>query len=368
MAIDPRISLTPAPTVNVGQRFGQALQNVQALDNLQQNRRLAPLKEQQAQMNVDYQTQVQPMQVAAMQREQAQASNPLNIEAQKIQQLQTIGADYAQGLNQALATGNIDNVQQYIQSKAQQYKGLPEVAQGITQDLQQLLTPTGMQELQAEVNAITQAGQQQASVKSYAPIVNPDDGSLAIPTFNPSTGEAELVTVQGATQLTPKQEQQAELRKGLLQQASKVSGDAFEQLRGNRQSIATMNEAVKAIDNNASSGFFSKYLPSFRESTIQLENAAQRMGLDVIAATTFGALSEGELRLAMDTAVPSNLKPKALKSWLGERITAKKKLSRELTKMAVELGKGKTTIAEYLEKNATLDERSELDILSDYGL
>ena len=367
MAIDPRISLTPAPTVNVGQRFGQALQNVQALDNLQQNRRLAPLKEQQAQMNADYQAQVQPMQVAAMQRQQAQANDPLNIEAQKIQQLQAIGADYAQGLNQALATGNADNVQQYIQSKAQQYRDLPEVAQGITQDLQQLLTPTGMQELQAEVNAMAQAGQQQVSVKSYKPIIN-DDGTLGIPTYNPNTGESKLVTVQGATQLTPEQKQQAELRKGLLEQASKVSGDAFEQLRGNRQSIATMNEAVKAIDDGASSGFFSKYLPSFRESTIQLENAAQRMGLDVIAATTFGALSEGELRLAMDTAVPSNLKPKALKSWLSERITAKKKLSRELTKMAVELGKGKTTIAEYLEKNATMDERSEMDILSDYGL
>ena len=367
MAIDPRISLTPAPTINVGQRFGQALQNVQSLDNLQQNRRLAPLKEQQAQMNVDYQTQVQPMQVAAMQREQAKASNPLNIEAQKIQQLQTIGADYAQGLNQALATGNADNVQQYIQSKAQQYKDLPEVSQGITQDLQQLLTPTGMQELQAEVNTSLQGNQQQASRKSYAPLTL-SDGSVGIPVYNPNDNTSELVTVQGATQLTPEQKQQAELRKGLLEQASKVSGDAFDQLRGNRQTITTMNEAIKAIDNNASSGFFSKYLPSFRESTIQLENAAQRMGLDVIAATTFGALSEGELRLAMDTAVPSNLKPKALKSWLNERITAKKKLSRELTKMAVELGKGKTTVAEYLEKNATMDERSELDILSDYGL
>ena len=356
MAIDPRISLTPAPTINVGQRFGQALQNVQSLDNLQQNRQLAPLKQQAAQMNVDM-----------MSQQQAQANDPLNIQANRVQQMQVIGADYAQGLNNALATGNQEVVAQFIQSKAQQYKDLPEVAQGITQDLQQLTTPQGMQELQAEVNTNLQGGQQQASVKSYAPIVNPD-GTLGIPTFDPIKKEAKLVTVQGAKQLTPEQKQQSEIRKGLLQQASKVSGDAFEQLRGNRQTIATMNEAVKAIDNNASSGFFSRYLPSFRESTIQLENAAQRMGLDVIAATTFGALSEGELRLAMDTAVPSNLKPKALKSWLGERITAKKKLSRELTKMAVELGKGKTTIAEYLEKNATLDERSEIDILSDYGL
>jgi len=356
MAIDPRISLTPAPTINVGERFGQALRNVQGYDNLQQNRQLAPLKQQAAQMNIDMLSQ-----------QQTQANDPLNIEAQNIQQMQVIGADYAQGLNQALATGNQEVVAQFIQSKAQQYNKIPEVVQGITQDLQQLLTPTGMQELQAEVNTSLQGNQQQASRKSYAPLTL-SDGSVGIPVYNPNDNTSELVTVQGATQLTPEQKQQAELRKGLLEQASKVSGDAFDQLRGNRQTITTMNEAIKAIDNNASSGFFSKYLPSFRESTIQLENAAQRMGLDVIAATTFGALSEGELRLAMDTAVPSNLKPKALKSWLNERITAKKKLSRELTKMAVELGKGKTTVAEYLEKNATMDERSELDILSDYGL
>ena len=106
MAIDPRISLTPAPTVNVGQRFGQALQNVQSLDNLQQNRRLAPLKEQQAQMNVDYQTQVQPMQVAAMQREQAQANDPRNqaILSQNI--VNELDQNNARQAQQAISTGN----------------------------------------------------------------------------------------------------------------------------------------------------------------------------------------------------------------------------------------------------------------------
>ena len=53
MAIDPRISLTPAPTINVGERFGQALRNLQGYDNLQQNRQLAPLKQQAAQMQME---------------------------------------------------------------------------------------------------------------------------------------------------------------------------------------------------------------------------------------------------------------------------------------------------------------------------
>ena len=73
--------------------------------------------------------------------------------------------------------------------------------------------------------------------------------------------------------------------------------------------------------------------------------------LDVISATTFGALSEGELRLAMNTAVPLNLEPKALKKWLQDKKKAQQKLGSELYKMATTLGKGKTTIAEYLEQN-----------------
>ena len=372
MAIDPRISLMGTPAINVGQRYGQALQNIKQSDSIRQNRMLAPLEQQQAQMKVDLMKAAQPGMI-----NQAQFANSGLSQAIATQeQVQQFDFANAQSLSTALNTGNpqiINNelmrqkaVVQQLVSQGQ----LPETElQEIDAAMAMVSQPGGLQALSQGTNSFLQSadGEKQIARKSYAPVTLPD-GSVGIPVYNPNDHTSELVKVEGATQQTPEQKQQTELRKGLLQQAGKVSSDAFEQLRGNRQTIATMNEAIKAVDKNASSGFFSKYLPSFRESTIKLENAAQRMGLDVIAATTFGALSEGELRLAMDTAVPSNLKPKALKSWLNERITAKKKLSRELTKMAIELGKGKTTIAEYLEKNATMDERSELDILSDYGL
>ena len=48
-------------------------------------------------------------------------------------------------------------------------------------------------------------------------------------------------------------------------------------------------------------------MPSVTEASASLENAMNRMGLDVIGSVTFGALSEGEMRLAMDTAVPRGL-------------------------------------------------------------
>ena len=96
-------------------------------------------------------------------------------------------------------------------------------------------------------------------------------------------------------------------------------------------------------------------MPSFRKSTIKLESAAKRLGLNVVTATTFGALSEGELKLAMDVAVPRDLQPQDLKDWLVVRRDARIKLSRELENMAIALGTEGITGAEYLKRQREND-------------
>jgi hypothetical protein len=70
----------------------------------------------------------------------------------------------------------------------------------------------------------------------------------------------------------------------------------------------------------------------------------------------------------MDTAMPGNLQPKELRRWLVDRRAAKRKLANELSKMAIKLGKGKTTIAEYLEGNATFDYGGKGDLSKDKGI
>lgn len=301
------------------------------------------------------------------------ATSPEAQEAQRIQTLQAIGADYAKGLSSALASGNTDQVKQYIQQKINSYSqaGIGQDVLGQIQgDIAQLDTPTGMQELLAEANSVLiPAGTQ----SNFAPQISPvqtdiETGQKYVIKTDRNTGQSGRIDVKDAKGRTPEQEEQAAIRTSLLNDAAEVSKASFDQLKGVRSSISTIDEAISAIEKDATSGFFAKYFPSFKESTIALENTAQRMGLDVISATTFGALSEGELKLAMDTAMPRNLKPKALKKWLTERKNAKVKLARELSKMAITLGKGKVTIAEHLEDNATFDERSDEDILSEYGL
>jgi hypothetical protein len=98
--------------------------------------------------------------------------------------------------------------------------------------------------------------------------------------------------------------------------------DSFSKLQ---TSLGNIDEAISAIDGGAQSGLVYNMLPSVTEASASLENAMNRMGLDVIGSVTFGALSEGEMRLAMSTAVPQNLAPAELRAWLVRRRDAQAK-------------------------------------------
>jgi hypothetical protein len=62
--------------------------------------------------------------------------------------------------------------------------------------------------------------------------------------------------------------------------------------------------------------------------------------LDVIGSVTFGALSEAELQLALDTALPTDLSGPALIEYLDRKIVAQEKVAREQQKLAEYLLRG----------------------------
>jgi hypothetical protein len=140
-----------------------------------------------------------------------------------------------------------------------------------------------------------------------------------------------------------------------LKSAQARSEKAIDSIVSIRSEVGNLDEAIQAIEEGAESGRISNWLPSFRKSTIKLESAAKRLGLNVVTATTFGALSEGELKLAMDVAVPRDLGPQDLKDWLTSRRDARIKLSRELENMAIALGTEGITGAEYLKRQRDND-------------
>ena len=71
------------------------------------------------------------------------------------------------------------------------------------------------------------------------------------------------------------------------------------------------------------------------------------MALDVVGATTFGALSEGELRLAKDVALPTGLDTAELKDYLTRKKAAQIKLRDYYNEQIQHLDQG-GTIASFL--------------------
>jgi len=156
----------------------------------------------------------------------------------------------------------------------------------------------------------------------------------------------------GFDRLTPQQLADIDVKKtsekALVTQAATASKEAFDSLKGVRKTIANMNDAIATLDKGAETGPIISKLPSFRQAAIELDNIKGRMGLDVVGATTFGALSESELKFALDVALPDSLEPAALKDWLTRKKEAQTKLSDELRKAASFLGTPGNTIADYI--------------------
>ncbi len=95
--------------------------------------------------------------------------------------------------------------------------------------------------------------------------------------------------------------------------------------------IRLYGEGMDKIDDGAITGYISNnFIPSFRQSTIELENIGNQLGLQVIQGVTFGALSAGEMKLAMETAMPKNAQPAALRKWLNDKKAAQTKLRKQL--------------------------------------
>lgn len=197
------------------------------------------------------------------------------------------------------------------------------------------------------------------------------DGSLKVITVGGETlsGQKALDFVNAATERGADLEYRknlarrsgvlgAEIELGGAAEGAKVAGgkmveaafDAYQQAQKANQSIGTINEAIAAIDAGAKSGLVYNMLPNVTEASAALNNAMNRMGLDVISSVTFGALSEAEMNLAMETAVPRNLSPADLRNWLVKKADAQAKARDALMAAARYLGKPSNSLEDWLDR------------------
>ena len=116
------------------------------------------------------------------------------------------------------------------------------------------------------------------------------------------------------------------------------------------------------MEENANTGVIADKLPNWKASSVALETVKNELGLDVVGSVTFGALSQGELSLALNTALPTNLSEDALVDWIDRKIVAQRKLQDYLYAQARFLSAGDKTLADWLdEAEARKEERERIE-------
>ncbi len=154
-------------------------------------------------------------------------------------------------------------------------------------------------------------------------------------------GEARAQAIRDAQQFGIDVQRERAGGRELAKISAQEGKKALDGARSAQGNIANLKEARRLVaEEGASTGVLQKYLPTFRDSTIALREVQRRLGLDVIGSVTFGALSEGELRLALETALPTDLSGPALIEYLDRKITAQQKVAQEQQKLAEYLLRG----------------------------
>lgn len=187
------------------------------------------------------------------------------------------------------------------------------------------------------------------SKANYTPL---DTDGIGENAFNPVGAEI----IQSSTGMTGTEETTEAARLNSIRIAQGIGEGYYKQVEGIDSTLRNLEEARDEIDAGANTGWADKWLPTFRASTLALESAANRLGLDVIGSVTFGALSEGELRLAMDTALPLAMEEKELREWINKRMVAKQKLRNYLESAAMRLTGYNTTLPDFIAEERMLRE------------
>jgi hypothetical protein len=180
-----------------------------------------------------------------------------------------------------------------------------------------------------------------------------DDGTVQLVR---KSGAVEVKSPEAATKELVKEAQRfgAELQglrsgeRDAAKAAINQSIDAFKKLAPIKKNIKNLNEGIRLIDEGAQSGVIAKRFPSIKTASIALENLQGRLGLDVIADVTFGALSESELAFAKDTALPIGLEGEPLKEWLARKRDSQKVLAETLEEAALFLGEPGNSVPDYI--------------------
>lgn len=177
MALEPRISLALNQPVNVGQRFGQSLQNVRQFDALQQQRQQAPFQNQLLQLRTELAQAQQP----AMLQQAEQAASPLSQVTGQQQQMLQLATISAQNLKTAFDSNSRVGVISGLTALRDQLTTAgapPQQIAEIEADIAQANTAEGFEALRQENQQFLQQvnGQQGTQMQRFNALVQAAQG------------------------------------------------------------------------------------------------------------------------------------------------------------------------------------------------
>jgi len=130
-----------------------------------------------------------------------------------------------------------------------------------------------------------------------------------------------------------------------------IGTEAFKKISPIRKNISNYDEAIRLIEKEgANTGVIASRLPSLFASSIELDNLGQTMGVESLAGGGFGTLSDSDVRLSIQRALPKGLEGPELVVWLKKKKAADLKYISELERAAKFMQKGRT-LADFLDAN-----------------
>ncbi|MHC1628226.1 MAG: hypothetical protein ACXQTI_05300, partial [Candidatus Nezhaarchaeales archaeon] len=90
--------------------------------------------------------------------------------------------------------------------------------------------------------------------------------------------------------------------------------------------IGVTSKIIAALDAGAVSGDMAQFSPTVKQASKELKHLQALAGLNVLQTTTFGSLSQEELKFALATAIPLNMDTEELKAYMKIKLAGQQKL------------------------------------------
>jgi hypothetical protein len=377
MAVDPRIALMGKP-LDLGQTFNTILSNIGQAQQLQQSARLAPMQEQAAQMEMQAQLneqarsreaqraqslyqgaqEIQPMVTSAMKTNDWSGvrNHLLNRRERLIQakadgaQVDTLETDQAIALLDQDPQAFVQSIGQVIQFGDKAF-GRSGPVTDFDKKISLLQDPNATEDQRQAARIATglEAPRGRAQTVEIAGVPFVFDPNAK--TFEGVTADGEKITASSVAEAKKLIAESTERGKAEGAQAVKEIGEAGKKIGSFDRGISIANRVVELIDSGATTGTIQSIGPSFKAATVELQQLLGEETLNRLSQVTLGAISEAELELLKQVAIPTNMQPEALKDYMQRKAVAMEK-ARKVYLDKVEFLNNGGTLAEFINRGS----------------